>query len=383
MVLKTLAAALVAANVASQTPAPASDPQNLELARSGKAAEAWRAWQALPQNDDTLRTGVRLAVATKQLSRGIDLYTTLARQKGTPDREALSELAVGSAIDLAAVADLEVRVTACGAALILRPSEPTCRKALETMAEQGDDADERALATYALANAKVGPWLERVRALPSQPSKSTRMLLARRMTHLPAADRLMLIQSLLDDRDLATQYEAVLVATEIPGDEVLAALRNVQASPLMNPVKMAVTLAMARHGDTSGIDTIIQQLPGLGGYDKITAARVLLAVPDKRGADMLDEMIRSSVDYERLMAAEAIGKLNAIDSRRVILELVQGANVAIRQSAILAAGSLELGTEPEVYKRLVDSAPSYRAAAVDAIATTFSLQDSRRPARGL
>src|SRR6185503_20562182 len=108
MLLKTLAAGLVVAAVASQTPAQPSESKILDLARSGKVAEAWSAWETLPQNEDNLRTGVRLAVATKQLSRGIDLYTILTRQKQAPDRPALAELAAAAASDLATSADLEL-----------------------------------------------------------------------------------------------------------------------------------------------------------------------------------------------------------------------------------------------------------------------------------
>src|SRR6185295_207245 len=122
MLLKTLAAVVVAAAMGGTTSTANQTPPNdretiLKLAHDGRDADAWKAWEALPRTHDHLRLGITLAVATKQLARGLDLYETLVKGTGEPDRQSLTDLALQAAAELSASSDIEVRVNACAAAL--------------------------------------------------------------------------------------------------------------------------------------------------------------------------------------------------------------------------------------------------------------------------
>ena len=187
---------------------------------------------------------------------------------------------------------------------------------------------------------------------------------------------------MLNDRDVATQYKTVLTAIEIPGPEVADALVRLDGGPLAPPVKLAVTLARARHGDKSRLAAVADLLPSLGGFERIIAASVLASAKDKRGVDALNAMLNSRVDIERLQASAALAEVNPKAARPVLVETVRGGSPAIRQSALLSAGALGLGTDPAIYRRLIDSVAVIRAAAVEAIASTFWFEDHRvRPAQ--
>lgn len=378
------AAAALCGTAAAAAQAPPIDRDLvLKLARDGRTAEAWKAWEAMPRTPDALRTGIALAVATGQLARGVELYETLVTGTRTPDRPSLTALALKTAEQLSASKDVDVRVNACAAALLLDKAHAACRTALNQLA-QSREPDEQALAVYSLANAGVRQNAAAMSSLATTMSKPMRLQLAQRMKHLSGAERLALLQPLLDDPDVATRYEAVLSTTEIPGPEVEAALRKLDAAALANPLKTAVMLALARHGDTSKLDTIVQYLPYFSGFDKVTAARVLTAANDKRGVELLNGMLKSSVDIERLQAAEALAQHNQDAARRAVLESLTAGGAAVRQPALAVAGSLQLGTEPAIYRKLTDTAPAIRAAAVESIGVTFSIQDNRaRPAHAL
>jgi hypothetical protein len=386
MLLNARAAVLAAAvlqgtaTLLPQTPAP-EHGRILLLAREGRHQDAWKAWEALAPSPEQLRLGITLAVATGQLARGVDLYATLETGTHKPDRRALTDLALRAAEELSTSADVEARVSACGAALLLDKSHAACRRALDAMAK-GGDADEQALAVYTLANAGVPPPADRLAALAKTMSRPRRLQLARRMTRLSGAERLALVQPLLNDRDLATRYETVLVATEIPGPEVAAALGAIQTTSFSGGLETAIMLARARHGDTSKLNVIARSLPTYTGFNKVTAARILAAAKDKRGLEALKGMLKSPEDTDRLLAAEAMAEISPESARPVLTESLRSGGAAIRQSAMVAAGRLELGTAPEIYRKLTDTAPPIRAAAVEAISTTFVSQDNRaRPPR--
>jgi HEAT repeat protein len=386
MLLKILAGVLVAAAVGGATTTATQAPPNdrdtiLKLARDGHTVDAWKAWEALPRTPDQLRMGITLAITTRQLTRGIDLYDTLVTETGKPDRQSLTDLALQTAEELSESSDVDVRVNACAAALLLDKTNAACRRALNLVA-QSREIDDQALGVYAMANAGMRPSPGVMSSLAATMPKSLRLQLAQRMTHLTGPERLALLQPLLDDPDMATRYEAVLSATEIPGPEVATALANLESRPLAEPLKTAVMLALARHGDKSRLNAVVERLPSFSGFDKVTAGRILASANDKRGVDLLNEMLKSGTDIERVQAAAALAQINPKAARRVMLESLHGGGAAIRQSATLMAGSLELGTDSEIYRKLTDAVPAIRAAAVEAISATFWVQDNRaRPSR--
>ena len=60
---------LLAAAVQQQRSDPPPTP--IELARAGKATEAWAQWNKLPAGADKLRSGVELAGETREIARGL------------------------------------------------------------------------------------------------------------------------------------------------------------------------------------------------------------------------------------------------------------------------------------------------------------------------
>jgi hypothetical protein len=343
----------------------------LNLARAGRVADAWKAWEDLPPTTDQRRLGIELAVLSGQLSRGMEVYDSLTKQTGQPDRPALTALALAVADPLAEATDLEARAEACAAALMLNDAHVACRRSLAAMS-QSRDIDEQAWAVYALANAGVRSTAPTTSGFAAVVSKPVRFRFAQRMTRLSGAERLALLQPLLDDPDVGTRYQAILVAAEIPGPEVTNALAALESGSLPPPLSTALMLARATHGDRSRLKTIAESIADLSGYEKVTAGRILLAANDPRGSALLNELMKSSVDIERLQAAGALVEANSKPARRIVLDIVNSGSAAIRPAALITAGKAGLGTEPEVYRRLTDASPAVRAAAIEAIATTFS-----------
>jgi HEAT repeat protein len=122
-------------------------------------------------------------------------------------------------------------------------------------------------------------------------------------------------------------------------------------------------------------------LPMLDGYEKAQAAAALAQAKRDAGVKQLETALDRGAELERLAAAEAAGKIQPDAARRAIVDILTMGSPAIRQRALAAAGSLGLGTDPAVYRRLSDLSPVVRAAAVSAIQETLAI-DARGKARG-
>jgi HEAT repeat protein len=364
-------------NVIAQT---ADQIQILDLAATGRADEAWTRWNALPPTADTLRLGVRLAIATRQLPRAIDLYDRLAKTMGTPDRASLSTLAVAVADSLAADPDLDARLPACAAALTLQPSDAICRKGIDEFVKS-TDADERAFAYYSLFNSGIRVSPSDLSAAQQNMGTAMRLRIARIMSRVPAADRVFILQPVLTDPDVATRYQGLLVLGAIPGEEAATALRRERSAAQAPPLKTAVLIGLARHGDTESIDALAGLLPVLDGYEKAQAAAALAQAKRNTGLTQLAGSLDRGAELERLAAAEAAATIQPEAARRVIIDILTAGSPAVRQRALIVAGSLGLGTDPAVYRRLSDFSPVIRAAAVAAIQETLAI-DTRGKARG-
>lgn len=370
---------LVGASIAAaQT--PADQKQILDLAKAGRADEAWKAWDALPRSPETLRLGITLAVETKRMTRGIEVYEALAVK--APDTKALSTLALSAAAELADSPDLEARLAACGAALRLDPKQAACRRAVDAVAQSKTSLDEQTLAVYTLANVGLRPWPGLFSTLEAGMNKTMRLRIALGMTRLPAAERFALVRPLLDDPDVTTRYQLVILLADIPGKDVLGTLRNLQAAPPpasrmgdlpgLDPLKNVLPLALARHGDDAGLEVARKLLPHLAGVEKLMAARALADAKDQRGVVALQQLAASQLDVERLDAAKALAPYDAATAKRIVGGTLAGGSPAIRERALHIAGALKMGTEPVVYKKLVDGSPTVRAAAIAAVLETVA-----------
>lgn len=357
--------------VAPAVSLPAAGRQNdheiiLKLAASGKVDDAWHAWSALPPGPDTLRLGVRIAAEAGQIDYGLDLYEKLTAVAGPSDPDLLKTLAVGTARRLASSNDRDVRIVACGAALILAPSDPPCRTALEQLAEQDGDPAGRVLGGYALINAGI----RQTGAIPTGPELdwSTRLRVAQVFRRLPTEERLAMIRPLFEHADPAVVYQTLLLAADLPGTEVLAALAGLQPP---RAVRMGLTIALARHGDRASLDQAVAMLDGIDGYEKVQVGRALVESLDPRGLEIIDQVLKGPVDIDRVDAAIALARINPASAGQTIVETLTRGSAAVRSSALYAAGLVRIGAEPAVYRRLVDDEEMVRAFAVEAITNTF------------
>src|SRR5581483_9260121 len=237
----------------------------LALVRAGKAADAWKAWAALPDGAAKHRLGVEIAVEAKDIARALDEYDSLTVNGKTPDQALLKLTALGEATILAADRDPDVRLEACAAAVVLDAAHAACRPLLEDMAAHGADPDHQGLGAYALANAGQRPFPGLFGTLELTMTRATRLRLAQSMTRLPAAERLALAREFIEDREPAVQYQTMLVLADVPGEDVAAALRSAQVS---GPATLARTVALGRHGDAPSLASLDEMLPNLTGYVK-------------------------------------------------------------------------------------------------------------------
>ena len=340
----------------------------LKLAATGKVDEAWQAWGALVPGPDTLRLGVEIAAEAAQIERGVELYDQLVGPSGPADAVLLRALALGAATGLSTSTDRDVRVIACGAALVMQRAHKACRAALEELARQDADAIGRSLGAYALANAGVprpspGPG-EQEREL----SREARLRIAQVFLRLTPAERFGLLRPLFEDPDPVVVYQALLVAADVPGPEVLAGLRSLQPP---SAVRMGLTVALVRHGDRGSLDQAVEMLDGIAGYEKVQIGRGLVESLDQRGLAVLDEMLKSPVDIDRISAAGALARINPASARQVLLESLTGGSAAVQSAALQAAGLVRMGADRAVYQRLADRDETVRAFAVEAMANTL------------
>ena len=362
VLLATLIPAVVAAaGQRGQAPNP------IEVARRGSAEEAWAIWNQMANGPDKLRVGVELAVETRQLRRGLTLYEQLTSDGRGPEPSLLGALAVGTAAELSEAAEPRVRATACGAALLLDATHQTCLRTLQAMADSSASAEEQTEAVAALANAGFRNYVQRLIQL--NPRATMRLLLVERLTRLAPSDRIEIVRPLLTQSDAALQYQALLALAKVPGAEVLGVLRQLKVT---GPAGLAHAVALARHGDAAMVSTIGQQLDNMDTYLKIQAAAALADAGDRRGAEILRGIATGSVDLDRVYASEALARFDPPLAHRVLLDTLLSGSPVVKPAALHVAGSVGLGTDPAVYRRLVGEAGDVRALVVMAIAETIT-----------
>jgi hypothetical protein len=344
-----------------------SQARILELARRGTPAEAWAAWNALPADQDKLRLGVHVAIVLRDLPRGVELYDQLAQlaaHAATPaapaDTEALRDLTIAAAAELIAGTDLDAGIAACGAALRLTATAQPCRDRLEHMANRGTTLGEQAIGAYALADAGLAPEAGLMATLEGGLSPSTRLQFATRFPHLPAAQRVALLQPVVVGTDPSLRYQALLSLGGIRHADAVGAIHGA-----------TIDSSFLRTAPAS-VDALGPMLDTLDNYTKVPAALALARAGDVRGSVLLDELMRSPIDLQRVVAASAVTQLNRDTAAPTILMSLTSGSPAIRPLALQAAGLAHLGRDRAVYTRLVGGEPATRAAAVAAIAETLT-----------
>ena len=355
---------LLAAAVQQQRSDPPPTP--IELARAGKATEAWAQWNKLPAGADKLRSGVELAGETREIARGLTLYDQLTRTGATVDPPSLTHLATGTAKDLLTGGDVTSRARACSGALILNPAHAPCLQALSMMA-QSPDATEMLEGVAALANAGFSVYTTQLLQLELRPL--VRLRLAQTMTRLPSAVRVDLLRPLFKEQDPGLKYQTLLALADIPGLEPVSAIREIQAT---GAIAVARTVALARHGDPASVTGLRSQLDNMDAYLKVQAARALLSAGDAEGTKILTAVAKGPVDLDRIHAAEALATINPNLARDVLVAALSAGSQAVRPAAIQAAGVIGLGSNPIVYRSLTAGTSELRSLAVVAIADTLS-----------
>ena len=340
----------------------------LKLAATGKVDEAWLMWRKLAPGPETLRLGVDIAAEAGQIERGLELYDELVGPSGPADGRLLRTLALGAAAGLSTSTDRDVRVIACGAALVMQPAHNACRAALERLIKQDGDSIGRALGFYALANAGVPRPPAGTGDAERGLTRETRLRVAQVFLRLAPTERLDLLRPLFEDADPVVVYQALLVAADVPGPEVLAALRSLQPP---SAVRMGLTVALVRHGDRGSMDKAVEMLDGIAGYERVQIGRGLLESLDQRGLEILDEILKSPVDIDRISAAAALARINPASARQVLLESLTGGSAAVQSAALQAAGLVRMGADRAVYQRLADHDETVRAFAVEAMANSL------------
>jgi hypothetical protein len=362
----------------------ASRARILELARRGTPAETWAAWNAVPAGRDKLRLGIDVAIILKDLPRGVALYDQLASRAATPpaleDTDALRRLAIAVAGELIAGTDLDAGVAACSAALRLSAMVQPCRERLEHMTNLGTTVGEQAVGAYALADAGLRPEAGLMATIEGGLSPGARLQFATRFSHLPAADRVALLQPVATGTDATLRYQALLSLGDIRDSAAADAIHLAVIDSAF--LRTAQTIALAEQGEPASLEALGSMLDTLDNYTKVPAALALARAGDVRGSVRLDELMRSPVDLQRIMAASAVAQLNRDTAAPAILTSLTSGSPAIRPLALGAAGLAHLGRDRAVYTRLVGGEPVTRAAAVAAIAETLTAVEppaSERP----
>jgi hypothetical protein len=351
-------------------PPQAQDRARLvELARNGRAAEAWKIWRAQPASVERTRTGVLIAAAAQEIGTGVTLYTDLVAQSRQDDPEALRALAIGAASTLTTAKSDDVRIGACGILIRSGDAAPACADLLKSVRAE-PSLDRQAIAIYRLANSGRRPWPELFFTLPDKLSSTTRLQIARRFTRLSAAERVELIAPIFDrDPDPMQQSAAATLLGDIPGPEALTVLHRVAARNLDYAVKLMVNLALARHGDADSLRYIQENRSSFVGPRLIDMGMALAAGRSPYGPDP-KRLIDTTPGAERARVALGLMAREPEAARAALRAMMADTDPALREAALRAAGVAGLGREHTVYSHLTDPAPAARLAAIDAVLQT-------------
>ncbi len=361
---------LVFAAMLAVAPPQVQDRARLvELARTGRAAEAWKIWRAQPASVERTRTGVLIAAAAQEIGTGVTLYTDLVAQSRKDDPDALRTLAIAAASGLTTAKSDDVRIGACGILSRSGADAPACADLLKSVRTEAS-LDRQATAIYRLANAGHRPWPELLRTLPDRLSSTTRLQIARTFTRLAAAERVDLIAPIFDrDADPMQQSAAATLLGDIPGPEALTALHRVAARNLDSTVKLMVNLALARHGDAAALKIVEQMKLGLVGPRAVDAGIVLALAGSPYGADP-KRMIETTTTAERARIALMVSQQQPDLAKSAVRSMMSDPSPQIREAGLRAAGTLAMGFERVVYGRIEDLDLAVRLAAIDAILET-------------
>ena len=357
--------------IALSTPQSQDSARLVQMARSGQAAEAWKLWQAMPASVQRTRTGVLIAAASGEIGTGLKLYTDLVAQSRKDEPEPLRALAVSTARKLTAALPDDVRVGACGIVLRSKESAAPCNELLASVRAKSGDLSAQAVAAYRLANAGYRPWPELFDTFEKNLPAATRLTIARSFTRLPPRDRVELVVPIFDrEADVQTQSAAAGVLGDIRGAEAFTALKRIASRELDYTVKLAVSLALARHGDAEGLKFVEQLRPGLVGPRAVEAGIVLALAGNPYGADP-KRMLEVTNTPERARLALMVSQQQPDLAKSAIRGMIADPAPPMREAALRAAGILDMGYERVVYSRLEDSDPGVRLAAVDAVLQTI------------
>jgi hypothetical protein len=351
----------------------------LELASTDTPAAVWTAWNALPAGQDKRHLGVELAIALKDLARGVELYKQWAAAATAPDAALLQALALTTATEMAAGEDQNAAIDACSAALRLQATHAPCRGLLEGFASRGTSVGQQALGAYALANAGLQPFPGLLATVERTLTPGAKLSFATRFEHLPAQDRANLLGAAFAASDEASRYQVMLALGNIPGPEAEAEIQRLHGNSAQ--VRFAKTVALAQHGDKASLETLAANLDSLDDYLKIPVSVALAQSGDAKAVGLLEAQLRSPVDLQRIYAANAARRLIPEAARATILNALKTGGPAIRGLAVSAAGRAALGTNEAVYLLLTSPEPELRARAIGAITDTLLLPSVAAPRR--
>ena len=357
--------------VLGATPQSPDQARLLELARNGKAAEAWTLWKAMPVSADRSRAGVWLAAETRDITRGVELYGTLVTQTGAEDPTALQALATGAAVAVVTAPDQDVRLGACGVVLEAGVALEGCQKQVAAV-QATADAAAQAVAIFRLANAGYRPWPDLLQRHQDQMSTATRLDIASRFTRLPASLRVDLISPIFDrENDRAQLAAAAALLGDIAGAEAFGLLSRVNGRQNDLDLKIALALALARHGDAASAKFVQEMRSSLVGPRQVDAGVALALAGSPYGPDP-KRLLETTPGVERARLAVALAPRHPDAAKAAIIGMLGSPTPELRAAGLRAAGLLRMGGERPVYARLTDTSPMVQLAAVDAILQTFA-----------
>ena len=342
----------------------------IELARNGNAAEAWKQWKALPASVERARTGVLIAAAAGEIGTGVKLYADLTAQSRKDEAAPLRALAIATAVKLTATPPDDVRLGACGVVLQAKAQAEACTDLLNAVRANKVNREQQAVAVYRLANAGYRPWPDLFRGFQQDLATSTRLTIARTFTRLPAAERVAMAAAIFDsERDPAQQSAAAGVLGDIQGPEALTALKRLVDRDIEFTVKVALNLALARHGDAAALEFVDKLRPGLVGPRAVEAGVLLALAGSPYGADPR-RMLETTTTPERARLALMVSQQQPDLAKSAVRGMMTEPAAPMREAGLRAAGQLDMGFDRTIYARLEDPEPSVRLAAVEAILET-------------
>jgi hypothetical protein len=305
-----------------------------------------------------------------EVTRALDAYEAALRT-GRQKPDALAAIAEDAARFLTRSEEPLVALVACGIKLRRDGSDTACAGVVRAATSEALGRDTQAINAYLLANVGYRPF-PALLELGDDISARARLAIAARSTRLPDAERVRVLEGILDREAFQRSWHEALSGLADIGPAALGALAR--PTPQLS-LRLSVQMARARLGDKAAVSFVEEMRSSVMGPQSRDLALALVVGGSRYGPDPA-RLIEITPAIEQPRIALGLARVNAPLAEATIRTLLGDDSPLVRARALEAAGVLGLGTDAVVYRRMADTDAAVRLAAVNAVLQTLDTRSA-------